>query len=361
MLNSQLETAPDSQRKLDLFAEKPGTAVIEDIRRHIRETGRPHEWQGHTHDRPTDGEHAEFLFEYDLPDQFNTPSRRAPCPICCPDKPKYAKRGIAAWFPREGKIRLMGPDCYATVVGREQFDAAYQEMKRKEKRESDERYLIRRVALIDEHFDSLEAAIPTLEAIDRFWSRLHMALGESRRHILAVNTAGGILEVEEEVVSWDKDGTSRKKDFRRQFSTIVGYDVFKPNVTHVAPMMKGTLAALGALRRSGDEVERALEAIDDDERRRVVSMLGTNWRRAIAALDAGRMVQSFLGVGNIRTLRTWGRRADAPIQMHFDVETTDFWFGYDENRRERVPIERAVREALPVLPALMSVRNIETS
>jgi hypothetical protein len=89
--------------------------VLREIKDHIKKTGEPHSWRHHTHSKPTTRARIVYIGEFDLPPSHQAPDRHAPCPCCSPRAPKFSRKGKIAWFPDEHVIRMIGPECFATL------------------------------------------------------------------------------------------------------------------------------------------------------------------------------------------------------------------------------------------------------
>ena len=83
------------------FTVEPRRELINEILAWIKETGRPHEWRGHTHTKPPRGSKPKYLDEFDVPLFGHIADRVARCPCCSPTSPKYKLGGKIAWFEAE--------------------------------------------------------------------------------------------------------------------------------------------------------------------------------------------------------------------------------------------------------------------
>ncbi len=122
------------------FAHEPTRETIVEILEWVKATGKPHECRGHTHTKPPRGSRPRYVEEFDVPTFGHIADRVAPCPCCCPEKPKYKRGGKIAWFEDEKLIRMIGPRCFQTLSP-EGHREAEAELRKRKNREKAIRYL----------------------------------------------------------------------------------------------------------------------------------------------------------------------------------------------------------------------------
>ena len=160
---------PDECKQPKLsFREEPPTEVVREIRDYVAEHGVSHTWSGHTHTRPPVGARVKYIGRFELPEKFQRLKQFLVCPICRPTSRNFGKRdGYIAWFPDEGVIRLIGPDCFAEI-NKEGHEDAVQELKDREKRKREISFLI---SQRDQHQLALTVLIASrrvAQAVDNF-------------------------------------------------------------------------------------------------------------------------------------------------------------------------------------------------
>src|SRR5690242_6721823 len=85
---------------------------------HLKDTHSPETLAGVVWTKPPKGA-VPILIRDIVLDRTKRPGRlAAPCPICCPNSPKYLQ-GALAWFPDEGVYRCIGIECIAHLCGEE--------------------------------------------------------------------------------------------------------------------------------------------------------------------------------------------------------------------------------------------------
>ena len=182
------------QPKPLLFAE-PSAEIVKEIRDFVAETGQSHMWRGHTHTRPPVGARVKYRARFELPETFVRARKFLVCPVCRPNSRNFGKReGMIAWFPDEGVIRLIGPDCFAEL-NKEGHNEALDELAKREKREEEFKFLLsqrdqHRVAL-----NVLKASQQVAEALDDFGARLRKTLTETLNIDLWPHVRSGELQV----------------------------------------------------------------------------------------------------------------------------------------------------------------------
>jgi hypothetical protein len=126
-LSDEIDIPDECYHSKPYFKERPDSALVKHIKAFIKETGNPHMWHGHTHTKPPKGARIVYLAEFDLPKKLHkSPHLFAPCPCCSPTHPKYVRNGKIGWFPDEGIIRIIGPDCFAALDKEGHFKAVAQ-------------------------------------------------------------------------------------------------------------------------------------------------------------------------------------------------------------------------------------------
>ncbi|MER9528810.1 hypothetical protein NKI89_03215 [Mesorhizobium sp. M0309] len=84
--------------------------LIQDFREHIRAFGEPHTWRYHTHEPPAPEGAEVLLANFVIPREFVRSKGLAPCPICSPKSPQYAK-GHLIWSAVGGTLHAVGHCC----------------------------------------------------------------------------------------------------------------------------------------------------------------------------------------------------------------------------------------------------------
>jgi hypothetical protein len=163
--SERIDIPPECREVKAWFRERPGSEVVEEIKRHVAKTGWPHTWRGHTHTKPPPGSKPVYLEEFDLPEKRLRAKRWVPCPCCAPETPKYGRDGKIAWFPTEGVIRLLGPECFKSL-DKEGHEEAKRQLEIERQRKQDTDYLLSKLPLLGRVIHVSEGAVPVAKALD---------------------------------------------------------------------------------------------------------------------------------------------------------------------------------------------------
>jgi hypothetical protein len=148
------------------FKVRPGPTLIQEIKDFIARTGQPHMWRGHTHTRPEKGSRIEYLEEYNLPETLHkSEDNWAPCPCCSPTRPKYYRGGKIGWFPDEGVIRNMGPDCFKSF-DKEGHLRALAQLRKEQELARAINLLMVNLPKVPIALEVFEQALPAVHAVD---------------------------------------------------------------------------------------------------------------------------------------------------------------------------------------------------
>jgi hypothetical protein len=306
---------PDTAKEVKAwFWEEPGEDTKEEIRTWIREGHMPHLWRGHTHTRPPKDARIVYLARFELAEALRQARRYAPCCICTSSHPKFGK-GIAAWFPDEGVIRLLGPRCFATLnpEGHERAIGAYEEA---ERRRRDLDFLAANVGVAE---PALRAAIE----LQRLAKGLEGFRVQLRRSPLIVRLASQTRENELRVMRREKEVRGQAGD-----SELVEVD----RLTRFGPLDGRRLIDVEPLGVALPEVIDKLTAVVE-ARDRVGSLTAParkailyKFTQALSALRAIRReieeARQFVRPQTIATLRRWGADRGAPFPFYARLDGT---------------------------------------
>ncbi|GEM_PF-2689394 len=336
----------------DIFREEPDRSVVKEILDWVRETGRPHEWRGHTHTKPPVGSVPKYLDEFDVPTKGRIRHAVAPCPCCSPLKAKYKRGGKIAWFQAEGVIRLIGPDCFA-ALNAEGHDEAVKELRRRKRREQAIRYLS----------DSLPRLHATQGAF-KIVRSVAVAMGEFRAEIqeglraqeipLWDHCQRGELSVfrEEQDISISRQGEIVRRDIQVKvpYAVLSGYRMLNPD----AKPFDQRLANIDTgLSRMIDQINAAPNVAEWTEEYTRQSLSSYNrTRRSLLSLVAElRDLQQFIRLG-VPTLRGWGRKPEATLAIYVEVSGKDLRIGLGENSWRKAFMGSTISTVLPDIDAI---------
>jgi hypothetical protein len=230
-----VEIPPEALEGRPIFVEPPGEDVETEILDFIRETLAPHLWRGHTHTKFSKDEPFEYINEYQL-----LPGREAPCPCCSPFRPKYYRKGVIVWFPREGVIRLVGGDCFKGMMGAEAHRAASERYERVKRRKADIAVILQNLDALPATLSAINHTMPIAKAIDRFRDDLRGGTVAQFTRGLWRHVKEGSLTIEE------KDGRIRAH------ASIAGQSILDSATKPVLPRLQMAHAMLENLELGTD-------------------------------------------------------------------------------------------------------------
>src|SRR6202035_2871316 len=152
-------------------------------------TGKPYTWPGHTHTKPSRDAVPVYVGEFSLPQKFLKAKRFAPCPCCWDEFGKFG-HGKIAWFPDERVIRLIGPDCFASL-NPEAHAKAQSDFDIEQERRRNNEFLLSNLGRVPEVIRIVERAITVSKAVETFHGELHGKLGIIKLNLWPYVRRGG--------------------------------------------------------------------------------------------------------------------------------------------------------------------------
>jgi hypothetical protein len=331
------------------FKTRPDQSVIQQIKDFIKASGQPHMWPGHTHTKPEKGSRIDYLDEYDLPKSHHKDEARwAPCPCCSPTRPKYFKGGKIGWFPDEGIIRNMGPDCFA-AFDKEGHLQAVAKLRKEQQTSKDIAYLLANYSKAPGAIRVMERALPCVLAVD--------ALRKVLRHELPTTLKGDLWSYIKDgnlkIAKQKKEGTTEEKQKSRVFvnyASIDGYRMLDPNeAAALAVSLKYVIDALKAV-EPGHDFKATIAGMSEDERKKTARILGRSLNRAKDVFKEVADIRQFVSVVTIATLRNWGLQNGCPIRIHTMLDGLNLYVGRNEHEHRRFEIPPEFFHVIGELP-----------
>jgi hypothetical protein len=322
------------------FWERPGSEIIEEIKRHVAETGFPHTWRGHTHNKPPGGGKPKYLDEFDLPEKLIRAKCWAPCPCCSPETPKYGLNGKIAWFPEEGVVRLLGPDCFKSLDA-EGHEEAKRQLAAERQRKQDTEFLLSKLPLLKQVIRVGERAVPVAKALDAFRESLlakfalaQLPLWEHVRH-------DGVLKVSVRHREFrpNSDGSMRVEevDTFQTYARLNGHEILDPRLSSQVGRLQSALRRLHEFADTGEDLEQ-VKLMSDEEKRRVAGQISKAVSTIKTAVDKITALRRFTDLVTINTLRRWGEQEGCPLPRFFERRGDRIAFGQREHRNFVVEI-----------------------
>ena len=197
--STQEVTRGDTDARLpppNSFTIHPPQWVIDAFIEHVRETGEPETFPSITTTTPPKNSPVRFIKRLPIIDRKKRrDGQEAPCAICSPTSPKFIKNGVLAWYPEEGAIRAIGPECGDTLFGGNHYAQAFADLKKREH----EDWLVDFLTLNLTKLVSILAALNALEeaAIEalRLYKQLHQRVPRILKKLREIKRQGGHLIV----------------------------------------------------------------------------------------------------------------------------------------------------------------------
>jgi hypothetical protein len=335
------------------FRDEPSKEIVKEIREHVAETGRSHTWRGHTHSRPPENAPVKYVGRFELPEKFLRAGKLLVCPVCRPNTAHFGKRdGYIAWFPEEWLVRLIGPDCFATI-NKEGHAEAVEELKIREKRESEIRFV---VSERDQHRLAqkvLDAAKRVAVALDEFGADLCYGLYATLNVNLWPHVRTGELQTTREV---EDPRTGKPLFLQERFGSLDGHKLLNPNRKKPEPKFAPHIAFLNeALAVADDTWSERVAQSGTPEIGQLAKKLGDAARDLRAEVVE---LRGFLSQANLATLRSWGspNTEGAPISVYARREGPTLKIGSSESRTINVPIPPDLEIDIPSVARLTAKR-----
>jgi hypothetical protein len=354
---------PDECRTVkDWFTTRESAdQAIPGIRAHILTTGQPHTWPGHTHTRPSRDAIPVYVGEFSLPEKYLKAKRFAPCPCCWDQFGKFG-HGKIAWFPEERVVRLIGPDCFASL-NPEAHAKAQSDYEIEQERKRNTEFLLANMARLPDVIRVVERAIVVAKAVETFHAELHGKLRIIKLNLWPYVRRDGELSVsvKEREFRRGSDGEmfAHEIDGTRVEAKLPGFKMLDPKIV---PLSKPLETVLSRLRQVAelDKSNEDIEAIDDNEKRRIADTLSRNVKKTKEKIEELEDLRQFAKRVAINTLRHWGAHEGCPIPvvyshngdriavghsaysnvaidvpkgMDSDIGTIDFWTNLERRRK----------------------------
>lgn len=209
------------------YLTRPSENLVQAFLEHVRKTGQPETFPTICTTKPIALSVPVFLCRFDIDRKKRPNWDEAPCSICSPNAPKFLHEGYFVWYPDEGVIRAIGPECGDTIFGGNLYAQA-KEAFDKEERER------QAVAFLERNYLKLPAMLAALQAIrtaavEAFAIHVQFKKEAPRIHkmLRQIKNAGGSLRVSivvqrEEVE--DEDRIEGPRGFGKAESDYDSYD-----------------------------------------------------------------------------------------------------------------------------------------
>jgi hypothetical protein len=346
-LSNQIEIPTKNLSNIAEFPEEPGPDLIYEIREHVRNTGRPETWRGHSHTKPDKGTLVVYCDEFNVPAPDSI-DRVAPCPCCNPNTPQYKNRGKIAWFPGEAVIRLIGPQCFKSINEAGHKNALI-ELLKKQKARAEVATIALHAAQISVMLTAANQVAPIANALDDLRDQLQRVLDHDLGIPLWREVKGGELQTSELLLTPVRrlDGSIKRVDREifRPYARIQGYGMIDRSSpisaqAKITALCKGLLAIQHRLEEVGGP-----SRLDEHQRSKFADMLPRARTQLLTVLAGTLSKQTFLTTDAIEVLDAWGRHPNAPYYFRLERKGTTL-----KASGIALPFNLAAMSEVPVLP-----------
>jgi len=313
-----VEVPTANLRNIDQFEKEPSAAIISEIKQHIKDTGNPCSWWGHSHTAPPSQALVVYLDDFDVPAPRGVRAV-APCPCCSPFHAKYKNGGKIAWFPHEKVIRLIGPFCFA-AINAEGHEGAMRDLKRRKKIRSEQDIIISYLPRIVPMIKAMEETIPIAGDLDALMFRLNWAFDEHFRIRIARHVLDGVLKVSKTVdvpfVKPDGEIGRRKEETFETVARIQGYAMIDRTGKATAQKLEKMCVGLKVIAERLQSIG-SVSDLSDVERQRFAVKLPECRGHLSQILEELSRRQLFLTSGDLQKLDEWGRDNGSPVSIEW--------------------------------------------
>ena len=321
-LSDDIEIPPSAWEVKPHFPTKPDEGVIAEIKAHIKLTGAPYLWRGHTHSPPAKNARVIYLDEIHLPPTHCGEINRnkwSPCPICSPRHGKFYKAGMIAWFPDEHTIRIIGPECFASF-NLEGHTIAYKAFLREQDEKKNDAFLLSHLGFIGTCLDVINDNSPAVKEVDRVREILSRRIPllidfDLWRHVRTDQR----LKTENQRISIQKDrlGEEREVIVRESvvYGPVLGHIMLEPKPKLILNRLSICKTRLTAI-DFGHSYAEHLAKLPYEEKRKLARFMQKEITKAHDLFAEAEEVRQFLRLENVATLRGWGKHKECPTQFH---------------------------------------------
>jgi hypothetical protein len=326
-----------------IYATKPSQRIVREIKEFLKKGGLPFLWHGHTHTKPLKGALVVYCGEFDL-------ATEQPCPCCCPNHPKYKKKGKIAWFPEELVIRLLGPDCFKSL-NPEGHQTALDDLRREERTEREINYLKKANRILEKMIVAANLNVHSARAFDEASIAITDRCDKIGINLRGAIRTGSLMSSRSERrVMVRKDGTSIDKDVNVpfRFASIRGAELIS---AARKPMLSRSLNTQEKLTEAYEILKcEKFEDMPHEERSYVYRLISSSFKSVVETREQIEKESRFLSTLTVNTLRTWGASEGADLRFYFAVEGALLYIGGTELQKTRIELNEAVFAELPKLP-----------
>jgi hypothetical protein len=350
---AKIDVPADCYKVKPFFKERPPPELLAEIQSFIAQFGRPHLWRGHTHTKPTAESRIVYVGEFDLPPAYQSKGTCAPCPCCSPEHTKFWKSGKIAWFPTEGVIRMLGPDCFAAINERGHKEAL-RELREEQEQQRLDAYLQSHLSLVPEAQRALKVAIPIARAVDNARKTLSTHISDGLDFVLWDQVKDSVLRYCDAPPETLKGGRPTKDDMKL-YGPAAGHRMLDAKARPLAPELEKTYESFKPIHYGSDHQKR-IDSMPLTERRaaaqRLFKGLETS-RKVFAAIED---LRKFTLPQSISTMNSWSETNAPYFKFHIKLSGRELYFGPDAGNLMRFMLQEEYFGRLVPLPTFAKLQ-----
>jgi hypothetical protein len=296
---------------------EPPYHLIEDFKKHLKETGQPETFPGLYWGRLRANEPFEILADFAV-DLKKRPERNyVPCPMC-KAKEKFLEGSLVFVFSRRC-IAIIGHDCAAAEVRHE----ARSKKKQADKRQQQEDFLLSRLQRVPGMLKKVREMIKVAGEIESIHRAFRRGAPDIQRMLREVRKNGGELKVTEVVENDAATSGPRTKGAivrDHNLGHLIGAQAVASSLSLTAPLraLEQWLIPFDGCRDEHAALDKTIQLLDINEAEKAVDYIGEADRRIAKLTFEMAQFCQFFSAANIDGIRNW---AVHPLQQNpFEVE-----------------------------------------
>jgi hypothetical protein len=246
---------------------------------------------------------------------------------------------MIAWFPSERVIRLLGPDCFASL-NPEAHRQARSVFEEEQRRRRDTNFLIANVGKIPEVIAVIQRALPVARAIEQLHTLLH-----DRFRTLGIRLSfvghNGELPITEQTQEFRRDARGEMEthdtEVTRAYATISGHRMTESRRLHLSNVLERCLERLRE-HNYGTDWQARIEQMSDGRREKAADELSKVVKVAKDVIAKIVELRRFAEPVTINTLRAWGQHPGCPMPFNYAHNGNSILFGPSDFRMVGVPL-----------------------
>lgn len=227
------------------YREKPSSYEVERFAQHVRKTGQPETFDKIERNPPPENSTPVVLRKFDVDRKLRPNGDEAPCAICSPFHPKCLHDMLLVWYPEEGVIRAIGPECGQRLTNSAAYKTAIADYERSERRRIAETTIEALLPASNSLSSEFEAMKPAIAEV----TRLHKKLRRHGRPVVEIlkkhkDTNGRlVLEVLDEHRGPGEDDTKNEWIGPAGYRSSHGSSSLRSHTVNFGPLMGRPLLA----------------------------------------------------------------------------------------------------------------------